>query len=1158
MHQTLSRENNTLSTVEKCRLQKELQNSVVTSQSFGFASKLTTTRKGLSCPICDDTTGKCRTNNNLHLCMNSPDGLIQTSGYKYIHASKDGLWGIYAIDNEQTYSNEARQVYRAQKVERQLLAKTKHEQSLSLVERDQEYRQLIKQLPLTDQALSDLVRRGLTEEQIVQGLFASVGQWHPLRHTITTQLAGVIGKGNKLNIMADGYLVPIPNSEGLIIGAQYRVLEPTDGNKYPWLTSKTTNNPDGVTPHLPNGELPMGVYKPKNLTKQGIIGLKEGYLKPSISTEKVGHISFGMASGNFAGCPEQFEQALKQIELEQGIKPYLLLYPDAGAIQNHHVMETYSRDCRLANKLGYKFKVAWWGQFSKSKHQDIDELTNIDNIKEISWYEFLGLQHKALKDESITISQQYLSDIEIPDSAKLIGLRSPKNTNKTGYIAKYVDNSRGYKRFLIICHRSQLTEQLGHRLGLRTHYELENATGDVRSAIASEIALFGMVTTWDSLHKINPDDWKGCEIILDEAEQSIWHLLNASTDIESRRVDTIAMFSQLLQECDRTWLLDADLTNTAIDFVSGLANRRDFDAYIVVNNHVFEQPWQVTSYTGNEPTGLIKKLFDYLGYGKKSLLHLDSQRHKGKFSGVNIEKLAKKQYPHLKTLLIDSHTVQNPDHPAYKILTDANICDRLSGYDLVIATPTIETGVDINQKGLFDAVFGIFHGVVSADSVRQALARYREPVERHIWAKTYSPVSGDPDWKQVIQKQTTATKSNIKCLQDADLATIDINPNPVALTTWAKMKARVKADALRYRDAIIDGLKADGHIVTFADDMDKSESKELLETVKTNRDDSYSEKCESIANQILIDDDRAKQIDDSKSRTDEQQEQLQKYKLDKRYGVDVTTELVKSDDDGLHKKLRRLYFLTNGKKYLNQRDKAKLSTLLNNKNQLWQPTANKSLLEGQVNLLQRLEADRVLRQPEREYRGNDEDLTKFKRRAIKNRYLIEAVLGIKINPNASAIAIANQFLGLTGQKLDQVSRDKLQDGKSGQRVYKFIPIPDNDIRYEILQNWQEVDAQKTAQKIAETTTVQSLKADPPKVIINSTTDSGSGLGGSVDVGIIQTLEAAPNPMQWQKGMTAIYDGLDWLIGTIGTATAKIIRNDFEQWVDIPDLQSIWF
>lgn len=1130
-------------------------------------SNLTPTKRGINCPICDDSTGKCRiTDNNLYLCMTSPDGLIQISGYKFVNSTKNGDWGIYAEDNEQSYTNDFKHVYKAQRVEREATEKAKHQRSLTLVERNQEYHKLLDQLTLNSRDRHDLERRGLNAEQIERGLFRSVGKWHPLANAVNAGLAGTLSNGTKLNIGADGYLVPIPNIDGLIVGSQYRIANPTDGGKYLWLTSRTKNNPDGNQPNLPNGEIPIGVYRPQNLTRQGVVGLDEGYLKPSIGCEKVEHICLGAAGGNFASSPEQFKQALENIEQEQGVKPYLLLYPDAGAIQNHHVMETYSRIYKMARKLDYELKIAWWGQTSKSKHQDIDELTTINGIKEIPWFQFLGLQHKALKDEDLTISQRYLLDLDIPDSAKLICLRSPKGTNKTGYLAKYVDANRFSKRFLVICHRSQLTQQLGHRLGLRTHYELETARDGQREAIAWEIGNFGMVTTWDSLHKIDPDNWQNVEIILDEAEQSIWHLLNSSTDIESHRIDTIAMFSQLVQECNRTWLLDADLTNTALDFVSGLTSRQDFDPYIVLNNYVFEEPWQITIYSGNTPTGIHKKLFGYLGNNKKCLLHLDSQNHKSKYSGVNIEQMVNEKYPHLKILLIDSHTIQNPDHPAYKILTDENISDRLSGYDLVIASPTIETGVSIEGKGLFDAVFGIFQGAVTADGARQALARYREPVERHIWARRYSPTSGNPDWKQALIRQAKAMKAHIKGLQDADLAHIETNPSQAALTTWAKMQARVKSDALRFKDAIIDGLKADGHIVNESDELDKDEHKQILEEVTINRDESYSAKCDSISGQALIDDDAAEKIAAKRSQTDTDKEQLSKYNLNKLYGVNVSSELVRLDDNGLYKKLRLFYFLTNGRQHLKSRDKAKLSSLLNAKKQVWQPTANKKLIHGQVDLLDKLEVAKVLMQPNKEYRGSDADLIKFRKKVVKHRYEIKTLFGIDINPVASAIAIANQLLTTMGQKLNLICRDKLKNGKAGQRVYIFSPISETNIRHEILQNWLKVDAQKSAQKMAEIVTQQVLEPDPPTVIIYSKTDSGSNLSGSNPeiestspvLNEIETGSAEPKI----NAMVTLLDGVTGFIHQIEIGGWYLIgrlsdiSQGFGRWVQLHDIAAI--
>jgi hypothetical protein len=226
--------------------------------------------------------------------------------------------------------------------------------------------------------------------------------------------------------------------------------------------------------------------------------------------------------------------------------------------------------------------------------------------------------------------------------------------------------------------------------------------------------------------------------------------------------------------------------------------------------------------------------------------------------------------------------------------------------------------------------------------------------------------------------------------------------------------------------------------------------------------------------------------------------------------VEVTPELVQLDDDGLYKKLRLFYFLTDGKQYLKPRDKAKLSNLLNSKGQLWQPTANKALIRGQIDLLIKLDIVNVLMQPDREYRGADADLVKLKKRVIRHRYAIRTMFGIVINPAASAIASANQLLSIFGLKLNQVSRDKLADGKAGHRVYKFMPILVTDIRYQILQNWLKVDAQKLAQKLAEVIDISNTELDPPKIIINTITDAGSKLAGSDVVAI------APGPIAPEK------------------------------------------
>ena len=86
------------------------------------------------------------------------------------------------------------------------------------------------------------------------------------------------------------------------------------------------------------------------------------------------------------------------------------------------------------------------------------------------------------------------------------------------------------------------------------------------------------------------------------------------------------------------------------------------------------------------------------------------------------------------------------------------------------------------------------------------------------------------------------------------------------------------------------------------------------------------------------------------------------------------------------RKLQLSYYLTDGKKYLKSRDKEKLTKALNSKGQLWQPTANKTLLQGKIALLDKLGINQLLVEPDREYRGSDGDLIKFAKRCIKHRY----------------------------------------------------------------------------------------------------------------------------------------------------------------------------
>ena len=130
------------------------------------------------------------------------------------------------------------------------------------------------------------------------------------------------------------------------------------------------------------------------------------------------------------------------------------------------------------------------------------------------------------------------------------------------------------------------------------------------------------------------------------------------------------------------------------------------------------------SYGGNDPRELITALKKAIANGQKTLIHTSSQKHQSGTGTINLERYFKKLFPHLKILRIDAETVADPQHPAYGCMGNLNTI--LPQYDIVLASPVIETRVSIDLKGHFDSVWGIASGVQTVDAACQALERLRD------------------------------------------------------------------------------------------------------------------------------------------------------------------------------------------------------------------------------------------------------------------------------------------------------------------------------------------------------------------------------------------------------------------------------------------------
>lgn len=655
------------------------------------------------------------------------------------------------------------------------------------------------------------------------------------------------------------------------------------------------------------------------------------------------------------------------------------------------------------------------------------------------------------------INSRYLGELPIPADARLICLKAPKGTGKTESMVPLADEAiRNGQPVILITHRVQLGQQLADRLGVSYLTELKES---------EEGALLGFGLCIDSLHpqsqaRFKPKQWSDALVIIDECEQVLWHGLNSQT-CQKDRVRILKTFRTLLTNTlrpggsGRVILSDADLTDQSINLVRGLAGVGE-QPWICLNTWKPEQGWNVHHYQQSQPVAWYAALEQDVSDGGRPFIVTSAQKAKSTWGTFTLESRLVQQFPDKRILRIDSETIADPSHPAYGCISKLN--QVLTGYDIVIASPSIETGVSIDIKRHFTSVWGCFQGVTPDHSVRQALARLREPVDRHIWVRKVGVErigNGATSIRSLLASQHKLIKANIQSLQHPAFAQLDTTIAPILLRTWAGMAVRINAGMKDYRKSVVDGLKGEGHTLTDAgEDADEGALKTLKAEMITLKDTNHQSECEAIAAAPEITASEYQQLEQQRAKTPDERRKERKHKLKLRYGVDVTAELVVKDDAGWHPCIRMLYYMTLGSPYLQERDRKILdSQQTEGEGSVWAPDLNKSLLNKRVEILKALGIPALL-EPGREAKNSDEDIQQLAELVKANRWQLRAALGITINKDASPITICQQLLRKLGLKLVLSHKE----GGRGQQQRVYVLDDPQDGREEVFQAWLERDS----------------------------------------------------------------------------------------------------
>lgn len=654
---------------------------------------------------------------------------------------------------------------------------------------------------------------------------------------------------------------------------------------------------------------------------------------------------------------------------------------------------------------------------------------------------------------SLSLNQRYLGELPFPSSGFAF-IKSPKGTGKTRSLQPLIQEAtRSGRRVLLVTHRIQLGRAICSSIGI--DWIEERWTSATQGILG-----FGLCI--DSLHpesqaRFNPQDWKGAIIICDELEQILWHVFNSSTCYE-KRVTILETLKELIETVYSTGGLiigqDADLSDVSVKYLLGLVDTPS-EPWVAVNNWKPEQGWDVSYYNTPDPTPLISQLDSLLEEENRVFLCADSQKSKSRWGTINLERYYQNKYSHLRILRIDSETVADPNHPAYGVVERLN--EVATDYDLIIASPTIGTGVDLHLQGHFRAVAGIFQGTTADSEVRQFLSRVRDNVPRYIWARSFGArkiANGSTNYYSVARSTTKNIQINLKLLREVDFD-LDAAHDPITLRTWAKMAARVNTSLWTFREELQRGLEGEGHNLQVIGPDTVVSLPPIKQAIDQIREQHQQAEAQQVADAPVITEIEYQRLKDKRSKTPHERHIERKHSLSQRYGVEVTPQLKLKDEEGWYPQLRLHYYLLNDIALVQARDRQELAAHLergNNKLAL----QDVKFLGAQVQALRSLGVPELLN-PTQEFRSSDRFIEHLAALAIHHASDLKTVLNLTFNEEMSSIQIVQALLQKLGLKLKCIRHERTAGG-GRQRVYQFIP-PDDE-RDEVFAAWSWRDQEE--------------------------------------------------------------------------------------------------
>lgn len=333
-----------------------------------------------NCPLCGDTRGKMNLNleKNQFRCNYCGEGGGAIELYARVHGISNSA--AYREICEILYGNANPKEYKVLSRKKPKLDLPTNSELASVYDRNQTYEMMLSMLNLTDKHLEDLIKRGLSLEQIEKNGYRSTPAYgfEQIAKILSEKgcvIAGVPGFYEKtpdvwsINFKSScsGILIPYRTISGLIQAFQIRLDNPfTDEKgrktKYIWLSS--VDEEKGTSSKSP-------AHFVGNPCDEQAVFVTEGALKADIASALSGRTFIAVAG---TGCITSLKEPFEILKRNGITKVYEAL--DMDKTVNVNVSKAAKKLTGMINEFGFKTKTTKWS-WDKNKP---DENKGIDDM----------------------------------------------------------------------------------------------------------------------------------------------------------------------------------------------------------------------------------------------------------------------------------------------------------------------------------------------------------------------------------------------------------------------------------------------------------------------------------------------------------------------------------------------------------------------------------------------------------------------------------------------------------------------------------------------------------------------------------------------------------------------------------------------------------